>query len=363
MEPATNTTDTEVPRRNSRKRLRRTLSCLPCRLRKVRCDRLVPCQNCCRRGHEDQCRRNPPEGAGLTTASRTAPSTRNIHAHPSLGFPTDVPQTVITPSQQVLPPTPSSVAPGENEASGSRHESRDKDRGNPAGIPDMAFKSMQGNVYSGTREAADGSRSVASAILFRPNDMLQQCVLDESATFWKQYLIGVLPAQTQCDIFVSYFFENLNWMYHAIHGPSFRSDYAALWNSPVDDVDLVFLSLVFMILGLGAFFAPSSITEAVGLNADTLARLHRRWYAASRQALQAGEFDSKPTLMAVQVFIVSQSYWYCTKNMEALNSHMGQTIRIAQALGLDKEAPPSITDCIEREMRHRIWWDLVSSDT
>ena len=42
---------------------------------------------------------------------------------------------------------------------------------------------------------------------------------------------------------------------------------------------------------------------------------------------------------------------------------MGQAVRNAQALGLDKECPAAVTDCLEREMRHRIWWDLVSSDT
>jgi hypothetical protein len=162
---------------------------------------------------------------------------------------------------------------------------------------------------------------------------------------------------------VSYFFENINWMYQSIHAPSFRSEMTAFWDTEVDDVDLIWLALLYIILCLGAFFAPSSVAEAVGFEETDLPKLHRRWYAASRQALQAGGHDVKPTFLAVQVFIVSQTYWYCTKNVEALNSHMGQTVRNAQALGLDKEAPQSITSCVGRELRHRLWWDLVSSDT
>ena len=249
------------------------------------------------------------------------------------------------------------------------HDQRQSSRADQA-IPTTPFSTTwppqheTSYTASGKEVSATGnSRTVASALLFRPTDMTQRCLFDEPVSFWKQYLIGILPSQAQCDMFVTYFFENLNWMYQSIHGPSFRNEYAALWNSDVEDVDLIWLALLFMILGLGAFFAPSSVAEVVGLEADDLPKLHRRWWAASRQALQAGGYDSKPTLTAVQVFIISQSYLYCTKNVEALNSHMAQTVRNAQALGLDKEAPRSITNHIEREMRHRIWWDLVSSDT
>lgn len=40
---------------------------------------------------------------------------------------------------------------------------------------------------------------------------------------------------------------------------------------------------------------------------------------------------------------------------------MAQAIRHAQILGLDKDTAPSKN--VEDEIRHRLWWDLVDSDT
>lgn len=40
---------------------------------------------------------------------------------------------------------------------------------------------------------------------------------------------------------------------------------------------------------------------------------------------------------------------------------MAQAIRTAQALGLDKERTPARN--LQEEMKHRLWWDLVDSDT
>jgi hypothetical protein len=44
-----------------------------------------------------------------------------------------------------------------------------------------------------------------------------------------------------------------------------------------------------------------------------------------------------------------------------LYRRLGQAVRTAQTLGLDKDLTPSQT--LHDEMRHRIWWDLVDSDT
>lgn len=40
---------------------------------------------------------------------------------------------------------------------------------------------------------------------------------------------------------------------------------------------------------------------------------------------------------------------------------MGQAVRNAQALGLDKDHTPARN--VAEAMRHRLWWDLVDSDT
>ncbi|CAM1505879.1 Fc.00g115160.m01.CDS01 [Cosmosporella sp. VM-42] len=268
-----------------------------------------------------------------------------------------------------LPPTPSSVIAGDSVKVNINSPAGDDNllrfsKGICRDEFSQIYKSQSCfvNYHVGSQESSP-PLTVASAIISRSHDLSDRTLLDEPVSYWKRYLISVLPTQTQCDLLVSYFFENINWIYQAIHAPSFRSEYAKFWATDVADIDLIWVALLYMILCLGGIFIPSQMAEAGGFEASELPLLYQRWYSACRQALHAGGHDSKPTLTQIQVFLISQLYWYSTKNVEVLNSHMGQAVRNAQALGLDREAPPSITNCLEREMRHRIWWDLVSSDT
>lgn len=205
--------------------------------------------------------------------------------------------------------------------------------------------------------------SVASFVLRNALNMKKRTLLDEDQMFWKRYLTSLLPSQNQCDFLVSLFFENINWIYQTVHAPSFRSEYSTFWSSCLEDIDLIWLSLLFIMLALSATAIPSAMAESAGLEPAELAPLADRLYSASRHALHAGSYDLKPCLTQIQVFSVSQTYWYAMKNIEALNSHLGQALRNAQALGLDKESPATVTNQVEREMRHRLWWDLMSTDT
>ena len=336
------------------RRQRRTLSCLPCRLYKLKCDRVVPCQSCCRYGREDRCRLNPPPEASVAASI----------GHPATSMLSRMEIDTPASSKGHLPPTPSSVADETARTAETSPFAALSVVGGPTRSEAMMIDASRGHHPSniqGKRSTLD-SLTVASALISRSYNSLETTLLDEPALYWKRYLISTLPSQTQCDMLVSYFFENINWIYRAIHAPSFRSEYASFWASEVADVDLIWLSLLYMILCLGALFIPSQMAEATGFEASDLPMLYHRWYSAARQALNAGGYDSRPTLTQIQVFLISQIYWYSTKNVEVLNSHMAQAVRNAQVLGLDKAAPVAM-NYLEREMRHRVWWDLVSSDT
>ncbi|KAF7558024.1 hypothetical protein G7046_g5920 [Stylonectria norvegica] len=348
------------------RRQRRALSCLPCRLHKLRCDRAVPCQSCCRYQREDRCRLNPSPEAAAAASTRGHSLSSVLPRMESKALPLP-PKAASTRAD--LPPTPLSVVAAEsvNGSGLSPYTSQDVAMANTIGEDygnNDDFQSHKHQPWLSSRQDISVSTflddmTVEAATISRSYNMFEKTLLDESATYWKRYLVSILPAQTQCDMFVSYFFENINWIYQAIHTPSFRSQYAAFWTTNVADVDLIWLSLFYMVLCLGALFIPSQMAEACGFEASDLPALHKRWYSASRKALDAGGYDSKPTLTQIQVFLISQLYWYSTKSVEVLNSHMGQAIRNAQAIGLDKEAPSSITNCLEREMRHRIWFQSL----
>ena len=185
--------------------------------------------------------------------------------------------------------------------------------------------------------------------------------IKEQELFWKQHLCENLPNQSQCDLLICYYFENLNWIFQSIHVPSFRKDYAIFWNADVTEVNLIWLSLLYTIISLSALYIPISAMGIVGISSNSIRDLAHVWHSASRQALHAGGFESKPSLTQLQTFSITQLYWYATNNVEILNSALAQAVRNAQAIGLDKDTEPSTS--LESEMRHRAWWDLCDSDT
>ncbi|KAJ9499912.1 hypothetical protein H2202_004302 [Exophiala xenobiotica] len=112
-------------------------------------------------------------------------------------------------------------------------------------------------------------------------------------------------------------------------------------------------------ISLSALYIDPRTCESVGFDASNVRDSGHFWFRLSRQALHAGEYESRPCLTQLQVFIESQLYWYATKAVESLNSALGQAIRCAQAIGLDKDRTPA-TD-LASELRHRLWQTLVQS--
>ncbi|KAJ9379539.1 transcriptional regulator family: Fungal Specific TF [Paecilomyces variotii] len=228
------------------------------------------------------------------------------------------------------------------------------------------------------QSSSSGSQNIYSlessgyvpAVLFHPQ-LLSGCMPSsfnqvprdpiDTKLFWKTHLAAALPSQNQCDLLMCYYMENSNWLYQAIHVPSFRHQYSQFWTTNVDDIDLIWLSLLFTIISISALHIPFELVEAIGFEPSKIRSLAHTWHSASRQALHAGEFESKPNLMQLQTFIATQLYWLSTKNIEAMNSALGQAVRNAQALGLDKGTPG--VNCLDTELRRRAWWDLWCCDT
>lgn len=210
--------------------------------------------------------------------------------------------------------------------------------------------------------------------------MLQHWALPrhEQKAFWKRQLCNLLPSRSQCDMFVLYYTENINWIFQTVHVPSFRKEYAAFWDSDVNDINLIWLSLLLTAMSVSALYLPPSAGEMVGFPAHELRDAAHIWHSASRQALHAGGYEHKPCLTQLQTFGVTQFYWYAMNKTEALSrsvnpfvdaandianssSALGQAVRTAHSLGLHKCTSPSAS--LADEMKHRIWWDICNADT
>ena len=348
-----------IHRPNPRKRplTRRTLSCLPCRQHKLRCDRHVPCHTCTRYRREDECRQHPAPSSLLKTTSispRLTLPARAIAPGP-LHIPQQpLPQFQIQPQPQqfqpqLTPPSPVYIKQDPNDGSSAQPQPQpqrsqivreQQQHALPPTLPPAPLPSppptssspsttvppltsfyarspcpiLVPDVAANVR--ADAASRSDLSLLYQ----LTQNRLD-SKLFWKSQLVTLLPSESQCDRLVGYYIENIDWLYHSIHIPLFRRQYSSFWAGAVEQVDLIWLALLYTMLSTVAIMIPPDVAETMGFEHPSLAtNLARSWHLASRQALHAGEFDSKPCITQMQVFLATQLYWLETKNVEALNS-------------------------------------------
>lgn len=266
---------------------RRTLSCYPCRRHKIKCDRHVPCLMCIRYQRQDECKQHP------------------------------APQSLVR-SPHV--PHPARIAQG---AAKKRQ---------PSDSVEEVQRSPESYLVSQVTESNNSDPQYILRNLFplpvvlpisEERLLVAPLLRDpiDSQLFWKTQLIAVIPSRSRCDQLVSFYVEHIEWIYHAIHIPSFERQYSTFWSTSVADVDLIWLSLLFTIISATALLVPIGSAEIVtGVKTSKARDLARIWHQCCRQALHAGDFESKPSLMALQVFLVTQLYWLEMKNFEILNS-------------------------------------------
>ncbi|UKZ80391.1 hypothetical protein TrVFT333_008150 [Trichoderma virens FT-333] len=347
----------------SQKRLqrggRKPLSCLACRRHKLKCDRKVPCGTCIRYRREALCRQNPAppkRGRAKKAARDTDIDVGSELADADLAESDAVGEVLQAPDQN--PIVAGSTGLGLVRL-------RNSFRTPGAEIKDTPFFLRALGLDANTTAIPVSSLSQLLAEIQSAGQPSLLWHMMEGATrrrYWETQLRSALPSRTMCDLLLNYYIDHINWIFQITHVPSFRREYEEFWDAGDDhELDFIFTALIFTIISVSALYIPPGTVEIFGCPKESIRDLAHVWHRASHQALMAGDFESKPCIVQLQTFSITQFYWYATNGIDALNSRLGQAVRTAQNLGLDKDLTPSQT--LQDEMRHRIWWDLVDSDT
>lgn len=279
---------------------RRTLSCYLCRKHKLKCDRQIPCQSCIRYQREDQCRENPAPSASARVAPRQSPPSIApgcLPASPKPGasdFMVDILSSPTSYSIQQL-------------VEYCQLHTR----------LDSAYTMMSLQSRFTLPVLLSHSTSVSGEV---GNLQPQTSRYIDSKLFWKVQLVSILPPRELCDGLISYYIENIDLIYHAIHIPSFQRHYDAFWSLNATEIDLIWLALLLTIISLTALMGPQEYLSMLGMEKSLNRDWAHVWHQASRQALYAGDYELKPTLTQLQVFLCTQTYWLETKQHEILNS-------------------------------------------
>lgn len=187
-------------------------------------------------------------------------------------------------------------------------------------------------------------------------------------------LLKAIPNQDVCDCFLYSFLVCVRPVYPIVYGPTFGTDYSNFWHfcrhsdtlSPDQRLidDPTFIPLLLSVLYCGAVTAPksywSSAPPLVGLDNSNVIESLRKSYL---EGLELCQHPRRPTLNTLVASLLG--YRFSQKNDEPFENmaFLDMAIRIAQSMGLHREHSVASFNPVEREMRRRIWWHVVSLDT
>ncbi|KAH1609905.1 hypothetical protein KXX21_004034 [Aspergillus fumigatus] len=358
-----------------RKRRRPPKSCDPCRRRKVRCDRELPCGPCQRArtslhcfyrpavtarspSTDEDCRLTascgpeghtpPPQAVDLQTKIRpAAPTAQSQPQGPNYDqtkIIQDLQNRVRRLEEQLcdLPLSKGAIGP------------------NPSVSPSQALRHLHDRFQViGKFDAKEVEPSLQDvdtrsefASIFKDCRQLRQAIKDQESVRLNHPvpdLLGTLPTQAVCDVLVNAYLRTFELIYRVIHIPSFWKEYRQLWTQPQSTATSFLMKLV-LILALGTTFHPDRN------NRVHLRRLAHTWIYAAQWWLVGPSEKSTVNLDGLQVgclLLLARQ----TNSLPATSwLSAGSVLRMAMAMGLHRSPDhfPALSG-YQSEMRARLW--------
>ncbi|KAJ0418814.1 hypothetical protein BJY00DRAFT_302623 [Aspergillus carlsbadensis] len=308
------------------RRVRKPISCAPCRDSKLRCDRQHPCATCRRRGLVPSC--------CYPNTSRT-PVRAGTALGPSRDLTTDhllSPSAVSIPDVQGEPEGPASEGHARWEAIFERPI-------NPLCDPPVAVNPDQGQVTDG---------KVCFPFHFGPSVS-------------KENILATLPPRESCDYLISQYFLRLSPLFHVLHGPTFQRQYNTFLENP-SGADLAWVALLFTVLSMVLNTLEEDddpLAERLWLQQlqyTSLQGIASQYRKSAMLCLSEDNFlirHSLNTLEALLILLYGISQNDGVEQTWALLVGTAHNIGIALRCNLKSKPPPM--SYIEFERRRRCW--------
>ncbi|WRT63476.1 uncharacterized protein IL334_000381 [Kwoniella shivajii] len=302
---------------------RKAYTCIPCRNRKIKCDRHRVCGQCKRKSITCEW---PSNGIPLEDEM---PST----ASPSSSTQPHIPRYAVqVESRDSTPPTvdvPHTVVHAEQLDHSILND--------PKGLP------TNGNTPKGS--------TPRQAFPFDGEGVWTEHLVTER-------LMKPLPSRAEADTLL----ERVEWIHHPLHLPTFLAQYNRFWTMSIsqrcETVHSRWLALLYIVLCLGDHFGDEELSTNATLEAELV--------AACEDALAYSDFLNQPTMETLQTIICLNIYLNNKNRVTAAKSLLGTAIKMAICMGLSRIPNEThISDeqgAIEREIGRRIWWSLVCQD-
>ncbi|GKZ34668.1 hypothetical protein AbraIFM66950_004982 [Aspergillus brasiliensis] len=368
---SSSTTPASKPRR---RRDKPQLSCIACRQRKSRCDRLQPCTSCVARGHSCVYLAQKPLGSLLhhhtSVEAATGLHDRLVRLEGLVkslipdGVNNDEIRQLATPDT-----TPSSNArPGR----GSSVIDTQSDCGSMQ-ITDSELQYVAGEHWAAildsiadlkahcdreeqVRMAESTTETSGSPSHFRHALLLYGPERAASRT----EIISALPPKAAVDRYVSKYFNYLDLVASAaVHGPSFLQEYEAFWSDSTS-MPIIWIGLLFSMICLAVM--ASDVTDSTEEEQKTLQlELYREKIV---QCLVMGEYTKPgPYVLETLVHYVYIEFGINPDANRNIWFLLGLEVNLAMRMGYHRDPNhfPDLTP-LQGEMRRRLWTTVLTSD-
>ncbi|WVQ93892.1 hypothetical protein IAU59_000970 [Kwoniella sp. CBS 9459] len=330
---------------------RKAYTCIPCRQKKIKCDRHRICGPCRRK--ELQCVW-PTNGVSLEDESDSGPAVD--------GTPVLVPST----SSPTTPGLYNGTRP--RPARSSRASRSTSAPAPPVDVPQTVAHaeeldhSILNNPVAGpsTGQSRHGDGSGTNAKRRRAFPFGGDA--DETDGLVTDELMQALPDRAQSDTLLRIYLERVEWIHHPLHLPTFLAQYNRFWTMDGthrhETVHSRWLALLYITLALGAHFSDDEVTND--------SSLEERLETACEDALAYSDFLDRPSTETIQTIISLNIYLNNKNRVTAAKSLLGTAIKMAIVMGMSRIPDESTLDdpdgVIERELGRRLWWSLVCQD-
>lgn len=374
------------PNRRVIKRNRQVVSCVPCRNRKLKCDRQQPCASCVRRHDEDSCRFHTGSGErGGSERVKSQPSRLpKREMQTKLAMLENLVQGIMSQSQTTKTPTSEvrsretshsavsssggSAEETEQTPVGGGHLSRDDNEVRFMGATNYqavleCIRELQGCVEDTERSA----RVEAPAALSQQHGQVtakdRPFAPETSTTI--QDVMKELPSRTECDGLLTFYFQQTYMVPVCIHTGQFQRAYERFWRTP-NGTNLLWISLLFSLLSTSVFTQASKVSTgdegSNSLSADAQTRISS-FSSMAYRCLLAGDYLVGKPYSVEATLLFGMHLVLQKKDTDPICWHtLGTAVRLAQKMGYHRDASHLVRNAndstispFEGEMRRRVW--------
>ncbi|PWY65859.1 fungal-specific transcription factor domain-containing protein [Aspergillus eucalypticola CBS 122712] len=354
-----------------RRRDKPQFSCIACRQRKTRCDRLQPCTSCVARGHSCvYVARKPPAsllhptpvGAPAGLHDRLVHLERLVKSLMPDGVNNDEVRQLATPDN--TPSSSTRPGPGggvlDTQSDCGSMQITDSELQYVAGEHWIAILDSIADLkaHCDREEQARLAESIEEMSVkpaHRHALLLYGC--ERAAS--RAEIIAALPPKAAIDRYISKYFNYLDLVASAVHGPSFLQEYESFWTDTTS-TPIVWIGLLFSMICLAVM--ASDVTDSSEEEQKALQlELYREKIV---QCLMIGEYTKPgPYVLETLVHYVYVEYGINPDANRNIWFLLGLEVNLAMRMGYHRD-PSHFPDLspLQGEMRRRLWTTVLTSD-